>query len=246
MAKFKTQPPKPKSKFNDLVSHDIPLPEEAHVAIREGAPPAIFVRFSKDILQKTQEITDSLLISRKILNPDTINQNDPHVMMLALVDKDRPIEDVIYEVQYFHKKWALEAQRDAGFIALTLRTKLADVDPKPYTAAELADEEEDGEEPAPEREDWEGHGNILPPPPRNLSNSYERRLKQFLDMLDLTDMMFQVRVGQLLNNVFIDALRLYGAGETSDANFQPGPVDAGSHISLVPNGGKKRNTIVGD
>ncbi len=227
MAKLKTQVPMQKPK--DLVSHDIPLPEEAHSAIREESPKTLQIRFSKKTLTKVGEIIDSLLISRQIADPDTIHQGDGTVMALAVIEPDMDVDEIIRRVQHFHRKWAKSAQRDAGIIALTLQTKLKDTTPLPYKAEDLEDELEAEDE----REDWEGRTITLPPPVPNLTNPYERRLKQFLDMLELTDLQFQIKVGRLLNNIVIQALR-QGAVETDDAGFPAGSTGRGGDVPSLP------------
>jgi hypothetical protein len=204
-----------------FVDVSLPVPAAAQHLILD---PVLKLRYGTKSIPLIQMASSSLLVSRRLLEGDSISGGHGYVLALGRMKKNlnRTSKELQRDVQQMYEGWKRDLQSDVITLTMFAENKLLN-EATPY------DESDEDDKP---QYDWLEQDIALPEPPRDLTNPYEKRLKQIIDFLTVCGYEFGKEVENAINEGILAAIRGLGA-ETDDAGFQPGTTGDGVHANPV-------------
>ena len=206
--------PKPDSKPTALVDISLPLPDDKKHLTSDGN---LYLLFNSSVIELSSHITTALQMSRNLpADPNAITFLDP--VTLLFIDKYPELTGTQCRRQAIHYYETEERQctDHAMIIALTDNNELKK-EATPYEPGDLAyrNTSTKWQEKVPS---WRAKEEeyIVPPPDRNMSNRYERRLKQLLDLLADAGIVFMAEFFENVNNNIATMLREGGVDTDKD------------------------------
>jgi hypothetical protein len=192
-----------------LIDVRIPIPNDTEKTFH--------IELSAKTMNRAKKIIDELILARHIpYDPDAISIGDPLALIISQMKgkRDRAGDNAVLEASETYKRWMRDAQSDGFTVAMTASNELTN-EPTAYVKDAVEDDE-----PA-----WlvEAAKTNIPEPTKNLSNPYERRLKQVEDYVNSFDATFQMSVASAINNAFAAAVQLVEADESDEDNFSVKP-----------------------
>ena len=226
-----------------LINVDLHVPEhvagqiESELVVDEGAvegtaPHKIFkLRLNREVIDLAEQITNGLIISRGLKEPQGVTMGDILVLYMAKVKPWKDGTELVQEVRQHYATWRTEAATHAMIIALTDKNELLN-DATPYP--------ENFGQPEPESNvpTWRKRVPHIPQPARDLNDPYEERFKQVLDFLELAGDEFSAVFYRFVNNNVAKVVREVAA-ETDNAGFRAKPADKSVRGTAKSAGGNK-------
>lgn len=212
-----------------LINVDLHVPDavadmiESEMVVDEDAPAGtlphkIFkLRLNREVIDLAEQITNGLIISRSLKDPQGVTMGDMLVLYMAKVKPWKDGTEIVQEVRQHYQTWRMEAATHAMIIALTDLNELRN-EAIPYP-------DDFGQ---PEATDnlptWRKRVPHVPQPSRDLNDPYEERFKQVLDFLEAAGDEFSATFYRFVNNNVAKVVREVAA-EADNAGFRAKPAN---------------------